>query len=89
MYVHIGGEYTLSSHFIVGIFDMDAVTVKPEQNASTIFLRRAEEQNRLEMITYEVPRSMVVTLDRVYLSPVSAATLRLRLEQADFHTHSQ
>lgn len=82
MYVHIGGDYTLSTRFIVGIFDMDAVTIHPEENPTMKYLRTAELMNRLETITFEIPRSMVVTLDKVYLSPVSSATLRNRLEKS-------
>lgn len=86
MYVHIGGDYTLSSRFIVGIFDMDAVTVHPEENPTMAYLRTAELANRLETISFEIPRSMVVTLDKVYLSPVSSATLRNRLTKAGSYT---
>lgn len=80
MYIHIGGDYTISSHLIIGLFDMDAVTMDPIDNSTMDFLRRAELEHRLESISAEIPRSIVVTLERVYLSPVSTATLRARLE---------
>lgn len=80
MYIHIGGVYTLSSHLIIGIFDMDNVTEIPLENPTMSYLRRFEEANRLETISNEIPRSMIVTLEKVYLSPVSTATLRLRLQ---------
>lgn len=80
MYIHIGGEYTISSHLIIGFFDMDAVTNNPLESASMDFLRRAEAEHRLETISFEIPRSIVVTLERIYLSPISTSTLRARLE---------
>lgn len=79
MYLHIGGEYTLSVRFIVGIFDFDTTT---RQTPDTLaFLRRAEVQDRTEIVAPDIPRSYVVTIDRVYFSPISAATLRKRLTQ--------
>lgn len=88
MYVHIGGDYTLSSRFIVGIFDMDAVTINPEENSTMDYLRTADVMNRLETISFEIPRSMIVTLNKVYLSPVSTATLRARLKKSGTYLSS-
>ncbi len=79
MYLHIGGEYTVSVRFIVGIFDFEATT---EQTPDTLaFLKKAEDQDRTEIVAPDIPRSYVVTVDRVYFSPISAATLRKRLLQ--------
>jgi hypothetical protein len=36
----------------------------------------------MEVISQDLPRSFIVTLERVYLSPISAATIRHRLEKA-------
>lgn len=76
MYLHIGGEYTISEHFIVGMFDMDSITFK--QGDMLAFLKRAEEEERVEYVSVDIPRSIIVTLDRIYLSPISTSTLRKR-----------
>ncbi|MDD2534214.1 MAG: DUF370 domain-containing protein [Eubacteriales bacterium] len=77
MYIHIGGEYSVSDRLIVGIFDFDETT---HAGSETIhFLQKAQEQDRIEHVSSELPRSFVVTVERVYLSPISAATLRRRL----------
>ncbi len=78
MYVHIGGDYTLSDRFILGIFDLDLTT--NGHSETTRYLTAAEESGRLEVVSPELPRSFVVTLDRVYVTPVSVTTLRRRLE---------
>lgn len=73
MFIHIGGEYTLSDKWIVGIFDIDQTTT---YGTDTIeFLNKQEDLGRLDVVSPEIPRSFVVTLDRVYLSPISAKTL--------------
>jgi|LSQX01.1.fsa_nt_gb hypothetical protein len=77
VYIHIGGAYSVSDAYIVGIFDFDATTVN--RSATVDFLRQAEKDNRVEVISPDLPRSFVVTLDRVYYSPISAATLRRRM----------
>ena len=77
MYVHIGGECSIPDRFLVGVFDLDATT---EASLDTRdFLSRAEREGRLDVLSADIPRSFVVTLDRVYLTPVAAATLRRRL----------
>lgn len=79
MYVHIGGEYTLSDRTIVGIFDFDMTTV---ENSETIeFLQQAETAGRLEMVSPDIPRAFVVTPERVFVTPISATTLRRRLSR--------
>jgi hypothetical protein len=77
MYVHIGGEYAVSDKFIVGIFDFDGTTAAASETIG--FLKRAEAAGHVETVSPEIPRSFVVTLDRVYVTPISAMTLRRRL----------
>ncbi len=71
----------MSSRLIVGIFDFDAVT--QEGSATREFLRRAQEMDQLEPVSADLPRSFVVTVERVYLSPISAATLLRRVVGQD------
>ena len=73
MFIHIGGEYTISDKWIVGIFDLDQTTTYGKDTAH--FLREQEKAGRLDIVSADLPRSFIVTLDRVYLSPISAKTL--------------
>jgi extracellular matrix regulatory protein B len=79
MFVHIGGECTVSDKIIVGIFDFDGTTQDTSETRS--FLQRAESDDRVEIVSPEIPRSFVVTVDRVYITPISVATLRRRLSR--------
>ena len=78
MYVHIGGECSIPERFLVGVFDLDATTVGSEDTRG--FLSRAEREGRLDVLSADIPRTFVVTLDRVYLTPVAAATIRRRIQ---------
>ena len=76
MYVHLGADLSIPFHMIVGIFDLDSI---PESAEDTLaFMAQAEKDGRLDLLVPEVPRSLIVSLDRSYLSAVSAQTLRAR-----------
>ena len=85
MYVHLGGEYSISDRFIIGIFDMDSITSR--QTDMIRFLTEAEKSGRVEYVSEEIPRSVVVSVDRVYFSPISTATLLKRL--TGMYTHAE
>lgn len=78
MYIHIGGEYTIAARFIVGIFDLDRISGERDKGTKK-FLARMEETMRLEYVSADLPRSLIVTLDRAYLSPISTTTLKQRI----------
>lgn len=78
MYIHIGGEYTIAIRYIVGIFDLDQITGNRDKGTRN-FLTKLEESMRLEPVSSDLPRSLVVTLDRAYLSPITTKTLKQRL----------
>ncbi|NLJ70943.1 MAG: DUF370 domain-containing protein [Clostridiaceae bacterium] len=73
MYIHIGGEYTLSDKWIVGIFDLDQTTTYGTDTKN--FLSKQEQLGKLDIVSPDIPRSFIVTLDRIYLSPISAKTI--------------
>ena len=76
MYVHLGADVSIPFHLIVGIFDLDSIT---ESSADSLaFMAQAEKDAKLDLLIPDVPRSLIVTLDRSYLSAVSAQTLRAR-----------
>jgi hypothetical protein len=79
MYVHIGGEYTISDRMIIGIFDMESIS--PRQTDMLRFLSESEKAEKVEYVSEEIPRSVIVTMDRIYISPISTVTLRKRISE--------
>ena len=76
MYLHVGQEIVLSTRDILGIFDLDGASLS---KATREYLNTAEKEGRVITVTYELPKSFIVTLDKkVYLSQISAATLKKR-----------
>ncbi len=79
MYIHLGNEIVVREDEIIGIFDLDTTTVSKH---SRKFLETSEKENRIINVSYELPKSFIVTSkngkERVYISQISSATLQKR-----------
>ena len=79
MYIPIGSDMALRDEAIVGIFDLDNTTCSRDTRN---FLRQAEDAGEVVTVTDELPKAFVLTreftLDRVYLTQFSAATIEKR-----------
>ncbi len=69
---------------VIGIFDLENTTVS---KITREFLKRAEDENLVEDVCYDLPRSIVVCRDfvcgkRVYITQIAPATL-LRRSRAE------
>lgn len=84
MYIHLGADVSIPFHLIVGIFDLDSIPGSAEDTLA--FMTQTEKESKLDLLVPDVPRSLIVTLDRSYLSAVSAQTLRVRCSDQN-HLH--
>ncbi len=81
MYLHIGENTIIRNKDIIGIFDMDTTTV---MKSSRTFLNKAEKEKRTVTVSYELPKSFVVTKNKkekdakIYISQLSSTTLENR-----------
>ncbi len=78
MYLHLGEETVINSKQVVGIFDMDTSTVN---KATRDYLEKAEKENKIIYVNYELPKSFVVTDEKIYVSPLNTGTLLKRTRQ--------
>ena len=76
MYLHIGNGYVVRLQSLIGIFDIENTSVSKHTQK---FLYNAEKEGRVVSISPDIPKSFIVANDQVYLSPISAATLRKRM----------
>lgn len=76
VYLHIGNNYSVDVREIIGIFDMDNTTVT---GCTKKLLDNAEKNKKIFLATYELPKTFIITNDRVYISQLAASTLRKRL----------
>ena len=75
MYIHLGGEKIIRTAQLVAIFD---ISIEQSSKLSRQFVAQAQKKREVETIGEEEPKSIVVTKDRVYYSPISTATLKKR-----------
>jgi len=75
VYIHLGGERIIRSTELIAIFDL---SIEKNSKISKQFLIEAAKAKQTEIIGEEESKSLVVTFDKVYYSPISSATLKKR-----------
>ena len=86
MYLHLGQSVVVPLRDLIGIFEMDNTTASRHTRA---FLARAEREGRVVDVSGDLPKSFALCRagkgpPTVYLSQLSAATLRGRVESGAF-----
>jgi extracellular matrix regulatory protein B len=74
LFIHLGGEKMIRSSELIAIFDLSIETSK----ISKAFVATATKEHRIEVIGEEESKSLIVTLNKVYYSPISTSTLKKR-----------
>jgi hypothetical protein len=78
-YVHLGSDVTVHSGDIIGIFDIERVTVNPKSGRSVNdYLRIIQKSGRIYYVSLDLPKSFTITDESVYVSNVSTLTLKKR-----------
>ena len=78
MYIHIGSDVSVDEKEIVGIFDIEKVTVHKYMND---YLSHCQKKGKIYYVSLDMPKSIIVCTDMVYISNVSCLTLRKRMEK--------
>ncbi|MCM3726872.1 DUF370 domain-containing protein [Neobacillus cucumis] len=80
MYIHIGEDLNIRAKDIISILD------KESANQSTLvkeFLKQQSE--RVINLSKNPYKSVIITYDKVYLSPIASGTLKKRSNQMSIH----
>ena len=79
MFLHLGGDTVIAMKDVIAIFDLDLTTTS---KITREFLHVAEEEGFVINVSEDLPKSYILTESnnesRVYISPISAATLLKR-----------
>jgi extracellular matrix regulatory protein B len=78
MFIHLGGEKIIRASELIGIFDL---SIEKTSKVTKQFTSHAGKEKKVEIIGEEECKSLVVTLDKVYYSPISSSTLKKRAHQ--------
>ena len=79
MYIPIGNDMAIRDRNIVGIFDLDNCSWAYRTRE---FLSRAEENGEVVPVTYDLPKSFIVSeeygMNKIYLVQFNSVTLEKR-----------
>jgi hypothetical protein len=78
MFIHLGGEKIIRAIELIAIFDL---SMEKTSKISKQFISHAEKEKKIETIGEEDSKSLVVTINKVYYSPISSSTLKKRANQ--------
>jgi hypothetical protein len=81
MFVHLGGNVSVIDSEIAAIINLETCTSGSDIMNS--FLRAEEESLRIEDIEGDIPKSLVITSTKTYVSPLSNTVLLRRLNKFD------
>lgn len=80
MYIHLGNKKNIREKEIIGIFDMDNATLS---RVTQKFLNKAQSEGRLITTVDEIPKSLILTEDKVYMSQLAPKSLYGRLSEKE------
>lgn len=75
MFIHLGGERVIQTSELVAIFD---ISIENSSKLTKQFIQHVEKEKLVEKIGEELPKSLVITNDRIFYSPISSSTLKKR-----------
>lgn len=78
MYLYIGNDVTIEDKEIIGIFDLEKTSV---QKGINDYLSYCQKNGRIYYVSLDMPKSFVVCRDCVYITNVSAMTLKKRVKE--------
>ncbi len=75
MYLHIGNGKAVRKKSVIGIFDMDKTTLS---RVTKKFLSDSEKNGNVCSVSNDIPKSFILTDDKIYISQISAQAITSR-----------
>ena len=76
-YIHLGSDINVLLSDIIGIFDIERVTVDKYMKE---YLSICQKIGKIYYVSLDMPKSIVICTDTVYITNVSCLTLGRRIE---------
>ncbi|MDT8863024.1 DUF370 domain-containing protein [Alkalihalobacillus sp. MEB130] len=77
MFIHLGGDVIIRSKDIIAILNSDS---KEQSSITSTYLKEEEKRKKKVVISTDYIKSIVLTDDEIYYSPVSSLTLNRRAQ---------
>lgn len=75
MFIHVGGDTVIRSKDIIAILDQH---VKETSEITESFFNFYKETKQIKEISKDMTKSIVITTEQIYFSPISSVTLKRR-----------
>lgn len=75
MFLYLGGDISVRSDDVVGIFDIEECSVS---RVTAEYLNSCQRKGTVEYVSEDMPKSFIVTVDKTYISNVSHSTINRR-----------
>ncbi len=76
MFLYLGGDVTVKSKDVIGIFDIEACSVS---RTTVDYLNNCQKNKQIVYISEDMPKSFIITDDKTYISNVSNLTINRRI----------
>lgn len=76
MYIFLGNDISVLKSDVIGVFDIEKTSVAKSVND---FLGHCQRTGRIYYVSLDMPKSFVVCSDCVYVTNISANTIRKRV----------
>ena len=81
MFIHIGNDLSVLKSSVTAVVNLE--TVLPSQKDVSDFLNREDEQGRLQYVTEDIPKTLVITDVKTYVCSLSSGLILNRLKSSD------
>ncbi|MBR4430771.1 MAG: DUF370 domain-containing protein [Clostridiales bacterium] len=81
MFIHIGNDLSVLKSSVTAVVDLE--TVLPTQKDVSEFINSEDEQGRLQYVTEDIPKTLVITDDKTYVCSLSSNLLLNRLSSPE------
>ena len=81
MFIHIGNDLSVLKSSVTCVVNLE--TVPPSRKDLTDYLNSEDEQGRLQYVTEDIPKSLVITDDKTYVCSLSTNLILNRLNLAE------
>lgn len=81
MFIHIGNDLSVLKSSVTCVVNLE--TVLPSQKDVSDFINREDEQGRLQYVTDDIPKSLIITDDKTYVCPLSSSLILNRLNMSE------
>lgn len=75
MYLFLGGDYSVKSDSVIGIFDIEACSVS---RTTAEYLNLCQKNGLIVNVSDDMPKSFIVCDKKTYISNVSNSTINKR-----------